>query len=302
MAASDTTMIMVNGIPGAMAVGCAEVALIRGLSLCPIALAGSSSGPVELKFDGSMHKSVNSGIPQPTTVELYPKDRHGEGMEAALKLVDGDRYRLLVVDYTAPQALASNVVLYSKYGVSFVSGTTGFSGDMNELYATVEKGDGCYAVIAPNMNKQIVAFQWMVGQAASTFPGCFSGYELSIKETHQKTKKDISGTAKALCGHMSQLANDPGFTEEKIEDVRDDERAMKEMGVPEEFLAGHAFHTYTFQRSQDVFRFQHNICGRRSYCEGTLDALEWLLKGPIQRKHPKQVWNMIDVLKGEAAM
>ena len=39
---------------------------------------------------------------------------------------------------------------------------------------------GNYAVIAPNMGKQIVAFQTMMEMMAERFPGCFSGYTLQV--------------------------------------------------------------------------------------------------------------------------
>jgi len=44
-----------------------------------------------------------------------------------------------------------------------------------------------FAVIAPNMGKQIVAFQAMFMQAAASYPGAFAGYKLRVVESHQVT-------------------------------------------------------------------------------------------------------------------
>lgn len=174
------------------------------------------------------------------------------------------------------------------------------------------------AVIAPNMNKQIVAFQAMMQYASTEFPGCFGGYDTSIKESHQKTKKDTSGTAKSLVGFFgsmtgsssassAEVSGDGGvvnqnkFTVEDIEKVRTDEGAMIEMGVPEAYLSGHAYHTYTLksEKANTKFQFQHNVNGRRSYAEGTLDACEFLAdKIALGEKEEKRVYNMIDVLRG----
>ncbi|CAD7961372.1 unnamed protein product [Amoebophrya sp. A25] len=89
---------------------------------------------------------------------------------------------------------------------------------------------------------------------------------------------------------------------------------MQEMGVPEASLGGHAFHTYKLKTSASAnsesveFCFHHNVCGRRSYCEGTLDAVEWLRKkihdlGLGDRSTAsanKKVFNMIDVISSPA--
>ena len=50
------------------------------------------------------------------------------------------------------------------------------------------------------------------------------------------------------------------------------------MGVPEEHLLGHAFHTYrlTSPGRTASFEFQHNVCGRNIYAEGTVDAVGFL--------------------------
>lgn len=85
-------------------------------------------------------------------VQLFPKAEHRAAMEAAKKAHPGG---LIVIDYTAPAAVWDNVCLYTDIGVPFVLGTTGFPGKPEELHALVEKA-GLPAVIAPNMNKQIV--------------------------------------------------------------------------------------------------------------------------------------------------
>ena len=56
-------------------------------------------------------------------------------------------------------------------------GTTG--GDRPRLLADV-KAAGHYAVIAPNMGKQIVALQAGLDFMATSFPGVFDGYQLTV--------------------------------------------------------------------------------------------------------------------------
>ena len=46
------------------------------------------------------------------------------------------------------------------------------------------------------------------------------------------------------------------------------------------------------------FQFQHNVCGRRTYAEGTVDAVGFLyLKMMESEVEGKKIFNMIDVLK-----
>ena len=77
---------------------------------------------------------------------------------------------------------------------------------------------------------------------------------------------------------------------------------QKKFGVPENHLSGHAFHTYSLGSSEgDVsFQFQHNVCGRRTYAEGTVDAIFFLFTQLMDEKknsNSKKIFNMIDVLK-----
>ena len=55
---------------------------------------------------------------------------------------------------------------------------------------------------------QVVAFQAMMEMMANEFPGAFSGYDLAVTESHQRTKADTSGTAKAVVGSLQRLGLD----------------------------------------------------------------------------------------------
>lgn len=149
---------------------------------------------------------------------------------------------------------ADNARFYCAAGLPFVMGTTG--GDRAQLLEDV-KASNNYAVIAPNMGKQvgpyspstgqepcgclevgaeiwmldgvcprpstnnaphsaartpgppqIVAFQSMMESMAQRFPGCFSGYTLKVVESHQRTKVDTSGTAKAVVASFKDMGID----------------------------------------------------------------------------------------------
>ncbi|MGA6927186.1 MAG: dihydrodipicolinate reductase C-terminal domain-containing protein, partial [Desulfosarcina sp.] len=153
------------------------------------------------------------------------------------------------------------------------------------------------AVIAPNMAKQIVGFQAMLEYAATTFPGLFDGYSLTVRESHQAGKADTSGTAKAVVACFNRLGVD--FSPDRIAMERDPAVQQKEWGIPEAYLTGHGWHTYrlTSPDRTVAFDFRHSVNGRDVYAHGTLDAVCYLAR-KLDDGAVGQVFSMIDVLKG----
>ena len=84
--------------------------------------------------------------------------------------------------------------------------------------------------------------------------------------------------------------------------VRDEDAMVERMGVPEAHLNGHAYHTYHLSSPDGTvnFEFQHNVCGRSIYAEGTVDAVLFLSK-MVSSSTEKKLYNMVDVL-GAGAM
>lgn len=218
------------------------------------------------------------------------------GQRAALeemKKAHGDK--LVIIDFTHPTAVNPNAELYNSVGIAFVMGTTG--GDRDALMKGTD-ASGVYAVIAPNMAKQIVALQATMATMARDFPGAFSGYTLEVTESHQKTKADTSGTAKAMVASFKDLGLD--FQVDQIKMLRD-EKSQVDFGVPSTSLDGHAFHTYTLRSSDGSteFQFKHNVCGRQIYAEGVADAVAFLASKRAESSEQK-VFNMIDILRAGA--
>lgn len=279
MAATDKLAVMVNGVPGKMAAATAEEVVARGLILADEALTGP----------GVENKSFSAGG---ASVSLVAPDDHG----ACLQRVVAKYPRLIVVDYTHPSACNPNVELYADAGISFVVGTTG--GDVEAMKSAVARSDSVYAVIAPNMGKQIVAFQAMMDMMAKEFPAAFAGYAMTVTESHQSTKADTSGTAKAVVSSFQDMGID--FRVDEIEKVRSAPESMDRMGVPGKFVTtGHAYHTYhlTSPDGSVNFEFQHNVCGRGVYAAGTVDAVQFLDAEKNGRRGDQRVFNMIDILR-----
>ncbi|KAL3935023.1 MAG: hypothetical protein SGBAC_009377 [Bacillariaceae sp.] len=287
MADGDDVYVMVNGMPGPMATAAAEACLRKGLKLTPVAMTGPNIPPATITVYDTVTERASD-------VRLIPSTESDEIKAAieGMKESCGEK-NVLAIDYTHPSAVNSNALFYAENKLPFVMGTTG--GDREKLIDDMESAKH-FAVIAPNMGKQIVAMQAALENLATTYPGAFAGYKLECTESHQKTKADTSGTAKAVIDSLTQLSDDK-FTYDDIEMVRDDKESV-EFGVPEDALNGHAFHTYTLTSSDGSvqFQLQHNVAGRTVYAEGTADAVKFLAT-KVQSESEGKVYNMINVLE-----
>eukprot|EP01041_Mallomonas_annulata_P004979 gene4979-9952_t len=275
--------VMINGMPGPMAVETAKACVDRGFRILPVGFTGTKE-PVDFTVVGK-DKS--------TTVRLVGGPGIVDDANDILTKLKDENPNMIIVDYTHPSAVLNNLKCYVGNNCDFVMGTTGE--DPARIAEEFSKGSN-YAVIAPNMAKQIVAIQAALLAMVKRFPKSFSSYTLTVTESHQSSKADTSGTAKAIVNHINELTGHKfGFEEIKMLRQKDQQLAF---GVPETHLGGHAFHTYSLVSADGStsFQLQHNVCGRRIYAEGTADAVEFL--DNIRRNKPeKHQYNMIDVLE-----
>lgn len=270
--------VMVAGLPGNMGRIVAETCIARGLKLVPWSLTGE---------DVTSETTEVNGI----AVSLLKPSRR----DSVVAEIKAQYPGFICIDYTHPSAVNGNSEFYVRHGIPFVMGTTG--GDREALDKLVrDSGHPC--VIAPNMAKQIVALQTIIEYLADNFPTAFDGYKLSVVESHQKTKADTSGTAKAIVASFQKMGLP--FGENDIEMVRNEPEQLGRMQVPAEYLGGHAFHTYSLDSADGTvhFEFRHNVCGRKVYAEGTVDAVVFLA-GRIASGEGR-LYNMMDVLRSGA--
>lgn len=270
--------VMVNGMPGNVAASIAKHILSdKRFELVRHSLTGPDIPASEFVIDK-------------TPVQLIKPDTRDDIIEKIKETVGP----FITVDFTLPVAVNDNAAFYCRHALPFVMGTTG--GDRAMLEQTVCDSQ-ISAVIAPNMAKQIVGFQAMMAYAAENFPGLFDGYSLEIRESHQTTKVDTSGTAKAMVTYFNKLG--VNFAENDIIKIRNPEIQQNQWKIPEEYLNGHAWHTYTLDAPDKTaqFSFSHNINGRDIYSWGTFDAICFLQK-KIEAQLRGKVFTMIDVLKG----
>ena len=115
----DRIKVMVNGIPGNMAVNVAKHVIEDDMfELLPYALTGPEITETECKVDSVSVRLINPQECEKAIVEIKEKENH-----------------FISVDYTHPSAVNSNAGFYCNQNLPFVMGTTG--GDRQLLEDTV---------------------------------------------------------------------------------------------------------------------------------------------------------------------
>ena len=272
--------VVVNGL-GKMALVVAEaVALTEDMELLPFSLVGSDFNNKNLRIGGKKFQTFG------------PDEKHLFLRKTQNRRPD------VIIEFSLATAVAENVDFYTKNLFPFVLGTT--FGNLTNLPAYIEQkvseAKVISAVVAPNMAKDIVLMQAMFDFAAKNFPGALKDFIAYPVESHQSTKPDTSGTAKAIVADLITLGAECSI--EKIEKRRT-EADYEAMNIPREHWGGHGWHTYSLvKNSADVFlEFTHNINGRQPYIDGTLAAARFLFDQRKEMHAFGKVFSMINVLK-----
>ena len=220
----DKIKVMVNGLPGNMA-----SAVVKNLLLSPdtfdilnYSLTGSETTNNKFEIEGISFLLINL-------------DNRQQKIEEIINEHDS----FISVDFTLPHAVVLNSDFYCSNALPFILGTTG--GKYNKIESIVSNSVTS-AVIAPNMALEIVALQKVLNAFSLENIGRFNKCNLRVSESHQNGKADTSGTAKAIVGYFATMGID--YDLNKIIKMRDPEKQVN-IGVPNAFLSGHGWHTYT---------------------------------------------------------
>lgn len=270
--------VMVNGLPGNMAaIMAGHVLSDARFDLIPFSLTGADIPFSEYQLGSALIWLI-----------------HPDKRDASIGDIVNNHPGIISVDFTHPSAVNANAAFYARHHLPFVMGTTG--GDRKTLEDTVT-ASATAAVISPNMAKQIVGLQAMLEYGAAHFPDLYKGYSLKVRESHQHGKADTSGTAKAIIGYFNRMG--VPFSENDICKERSPDAQRETWGIPEAYIGGHGWHTYTLTSADQTvtFEFTHNVNGRDVYALGTLDAVVYLHE-KISQGIQGKVFSMIDVLQG----
>ncbi|MFZ0481759.1 MAG: dihydrodipicolinate reductase C-terminal domain-containing protein [Desulfobacterales bacterium] len=139
--------------------------------------------------------------------------------------------------------------------------------------ATLEQEFLFPVIICPNTSILLIKFLsiW------KHFGKLSNKYDISILESHQTTKKSLPGTA-------VDIADAIGFPIERISSVRDPEVQSKEIGIPDEYLAKHAFHRVKIEDGSVSIQIETKVLGHDSYASGVREILFAIGKIEIENR------------------
>jgi 4-hydroxy-tetrahydrodipicolinate reductase len=177
----------------------------------------------------------------------------------------------VAIDFTAPDAVITNVPALARRRINIVLGTTGWAQHETTLRKAIEEA-GSGIVAAPNFSTGVVLFEALVAMAARLFADQ-KEFGAFLHEAHHVMKKDApSGTALLL------------------------KKTMEKAGYPAPidvsstragFIPG--THTIGFDGPSESITLSHMARDRGAFARGALMAARW-----IQRK--RGWFTMHDVL------
>jgi 4-hydroxy-tetrahydrodipicolinate reductase len=162
----------------------------------------------------------------------------------------------VLIDFTTPEAVLTNIDRCVRAGKAMVVGTTGWYGEIDRVRKAVEQA-GTGFVFASNFSYGVNLFFQIVRAAA---PALAHGYSGAITEIHHVHKKDApSGTAISMQRILEQASG------KRLETTSE-----REGEVP-------GIHTLQLESAGDRIILTHDVKSRRTFAEGAVLAAEWVV-------------------------
>ena len=161
----------------------------------------------------------------------------------------------VVIDFTTPEAVVSNLRACLANGARVVVGTTGWYAHLNDMRELARR-KGAGFLYGTNFSVGVQAMLRVARELALAAPD----YRFHITETHHISKKDApSGTALSI-KQVLESAN-PAL---KVDITS--KREGDASGI----------HTIEARSQNDLIELKHEAFSRRGFAEGAVRAAEWL--------------------------
>jgi 4-hydroxy-tetrahydrodipicolinate reductase len=180
----------------------------------------------------------------------------------------------VVIDFTQPDAVSTNVRVVAKAGTPIVIGTTGWEKERPKISKMVTDA-GIACVYASNFSIGVNLFFKIVKEAAKLLSS--ADYDVFITEAHHRMKKDYpSGTALRLSEEV--LAGLKSKTK-VLADLKQGDAIPKDTILISSIRAGAitGTHTVGFDSEEDSIELTHTAKSRRGFALGAVRAAEWIV-------------------------
>ncbi len=161
----------------------------------------------------------------------------------------------VVIDFTTPQAVISNVIRCAEAGVPVVVGTTGWHQHLNSIRDLVAERNAAL-VYGSNFSVGMNFFFKAVRAIAPVLKNQYSGNILERHHVHKKDKP--SGTAVTL----QKILEDGSGVKLGINSVREGETV--------------GMHLVMLDSDNDTILLTHDAKSRLAFAEGAVRAAEWI--------------------------
>lgn len=171
----------------------------------------------------------------------------------------------VVIDFSNANSAIKNAVIFSKYKVNIVVGTTGFSRyELKKLHVLARKYKNGI-VYAPNITLGVNVLMLLTNLTASLL----SNYDFQITEVHHKNKLDSpSGTAKKIACEIQSGLKSKGVDISDSEISINSVRAGGVIGKHEVMIVG----------EEDKIEISHESFSRKAFAEGAIKAAQYIQK------------------------
>jgi 4-hydroxy-tetrahydrodipicolinate reductase len=164
----------------------------------------------------------------------------------------------VVIDFTTPEAVVTNMRACLANGAKMVIGTTGWYDRLSDMKAIAERR-GAALLYGTNFSIGVQIMLKLTLQMASALKN--AGYTFSISETHHESKLDSpSGTALTLSDTIISAA---GLKDEVLIQAS---RTGDVAGI----------HAVIARGPSDSLTLTHESSSRRAFADGAVRAAEWL--------------------------
>jgi len=190
------------------------------------------------------------------------------------------------VDFSLPQALASNIALAQRLNVPLVVCTTGLNEQQHEMLA--QAGQSIPILYAANTSVGITLLRQLVQLTAAALPDT----DIEIFEAHHSAKRDApSGTAVVL-GESAAAGRGKRLAELSA--------GVRNEGVREPGSIGFSVmraadiigeHTVLFAHAGERIELTHRVSNRQIFAHGAVQAAQWL------KEQPPGLYSMADMLQ-----
>ena len=175
------------------------------------------------------------------------------------------------LEFSTPATAYDNIRACIDAGTPVVSGTTGWTGRLEELRTRCRERNGAF-FYASNYSLGVNLLFRLNRQLAEMI-GRVGGYDVRIEEIHHTQKKDApSGTAITLAeeiidriGTKQRWVNRPAAAPDELEID-----SLREGAVP-------GTHTVAYTSDDDVITLRHELKSRRALALGAVVAAEFLV-------------------------